>query len=384
MKNPTIILRTTSNCNLACQYCYDKEYGYHQEKSNKMFLENIENMVDCIQKTRVEPTRPVKIILHGGEPLLISASTYEKFFDALLQKIDKIRLFVQTNGTLFTEEMIQLFKKYNVSIGISLDGSDEHQNASRVYPDGTNSFQKVQEAIQLLNKTNTKFGLIITLTKNNIGCEQKIYDFIANNQLYCSIRPAFPTASGDNSTIMTNAEYEQFFKNLFDIWYQDNKKTVKLKQVSDLYDEFVKVIHPQKFKCSCTASENCFGNFLSLDIYGNVYTCNRTYNLPAFFLGNLKQDSIEAVLQKCNSFKENRKRVIENSACMECKLYPFCHGGCPENSYELYGDYQLPYTYFCDAQKHIFDYIKDILNQNQQIESYQEKIGEIENERKTI
>ena len=97
MKNPTIILRTTSNCNLACQYCYDKEYGYHQEKSNKMFLENIENMVDCIQKTRVEPTRPVKIILHGGEPLLISTSTYEKFFDTLLQKIDKIRLSVQTN-----------------------------------------------------------------------------------------------------------------------------------------------------------------------------------------------------------------------------------------------------------------------------------------------
>ena len=79
MKNPTIILRTTNNCNLACKYCYDKENSYHSEASDGIFLKNINHIVDYIKKTRIDVNDVTKIILHGGEPLLISATTYNTF-----------------------------------------------------------------------------------------------------------------------------------------------------------------------------------------------------------------------------------------------------------------------------------------------------------------
>ena len=384
MKNPTIILRTTNNCNLACKYCYDKENGHHPEASDRMFLENINHIVDYIQKIRINTNDATKVILHGGEPLLISATTYNIFFRALTEKIGKIALSVQTNGTLLSEEIIELFKKYNVSIGISLDGSDEFQNANRVYKNNTNSFKKVFETIKLLNNTKTKFGIIMTVTKNNIGHERDIYNFILDNHIYCSIRPAFPTYNGDNETIMTNQEYENFFKNLFDIWYHDNSKKVRLRQILDIYDEFIKVIDAKKYRCSCSNSKNCFGNFLSLDINGDVYSCNRTYHLSEFFLGNLNETSIKDILKKCQELKRDREQYIKKSECINCKLYRFCYGGCPANSYELYRNYRLPYQHFCEANRNIHNYIEKVLEQSGQIEKYREKIGEIENEQKNV
>ena len=188
------------------------------------------------------------------------------------------------------------------------------------------------------------------------------------------MRPAFPSGKND-SEFMSNEEFMLFFENFFDIWYKDNTEKVKLKQISDVYDEFVKVLEPKLYKPTCTYSKNCFGNFLSLDVWGNVYTCNRTYNIKEFFLGNLKQDRIETIMEKIEIYKNRRMQNIINSECKDCNIYKFCFGGCPANSYELYNDYEKPYKYFCKAQKEIYNYIKEVLSNDQQIIKYQKEIN---------
>ena len=82
-RNTTIILRTTNNCNLNCKYCYAKNEEFAYEDSDTKFKKNIYNLINYIEKLRLYKDKKINVILHGGEPLLIKASTYEEFFKAL-------------------------------------------------------------------------------------------------------------------------------------------------------------------------------------------------------------------------------------------------------------------------------------------------------------
>ena len=61
--------------------------------------------------------------LFGGEALLMPIEDLEEIFGWALQQ--GFTVSVQTNGTLITERHIELFRKYKVGVGISLDGPDE-------------------------------------------------------------------------------------------------------------------------------------------------------------------------------------------------------------------------------------------------------------------
>ena len=67
----------------------------------------------------------------------------------------------------------------------------QKMNKYRIYSDGKNSFNIVMKKIELLKDENAKFGLIMSLSKQILGHEQELYDFIAQNNLRCNIRPIF-------------------------------------------------------------------------------------------------------------------------------------------------------------------------------------------------
>src|SRR5262245_61806732 len=56
----------------------------------------------------------------GGEPLLAPISHLTEVFSFGLERFGKNG--IQTNGSLITDEHIELFIKYKVGVGISIDG----------------------------------------------------------------------------------------------------------------------------------------------------------------------------------------------------------------------------------------------------------------------
>lgn len=366
--NPIVIFRTTDICNLNCTYCYDKKNRKEKKNINEEFEHQIDKIKEYLDKIYYLKNKSCTFIFHGGEPLILKPEVYEK----LIEKIDRknIRLSMQTNGTLINNEYIKLFKKYNISIGISLDGCNEEQNYCRIYRNGKNSFNKVMSNIELLKKNNIHFGIIMTITKRHIGKEKMIYDFIASNNLNVNIRPAFPTMEADNDNIMTEDEYFEFFKNMFNIWYNDKSKRVKLKQIREIYDEFAKVLEEKYCSGLCSEGENCFGKFISLNINGDIYSCNRTYNNEIFFLGNLNKQTIDEILNNANKLNEKRKKKIQESGCSKCEIYKYCYGGCPANAHSMYNDYTMPEKIFCNSKKKILKYIKFKLEETDEINKY--------------
>lgn len=358
----TVVFRPTNACNLRCGYCYDKDSHQDSVKGISKIAtdifqregEHIINSLDILYKGEKNP----KIILHGGEPLLIKTSILDKFCKELQNR--NIDMSIQTNGTLITDEVIELFKKYNFSVGLSLDGCDEKQNYQRIYPNGNNSFNTVMDNLKKLQEENIKFGLIMSVAKQHIGAEQKLYNFIGENNFSCNIRPVFASCEKLSSSVMTEDEFAKFLNNIFDIWFFDEDKKVKTHQISELYELLRVCLDENFFERGCNNSSHCFRDFISLDVYSNLHACNRLYGIQEFYYGNLKKDSYMVIKEKIEKLIEFRNKAI-NKSCGDCDNISRCNGGCPAESYDIYGDILHPAP-ICKSKKLIYNHISEVLN----------------------
>jgi len=136
-------------CNLSCTYCYQNPMRDAGNQGGKYSVGAMLAQADQ------------KFTLFGGEALLMPMKDLETFFAFGLAKYGENN--IQTNGVLITPAHITLFKKYKVSVGISVDGP-ETLNAARC---GEEETRKTLENVQNLCKAGIIPGIITTLSTVN-------------------------------------------------------------------------------------------------------------------------------------------------------------------------------------------------------------------------
>lgn len=108
-------------CNIGCTYCYQQPMRDHGSLPTKPY--NIEAM----KATLAAHGEPFTVF--GGEALMIPIADLEELWKFGYEKFKQND--VQTNAVLVTDEHIALFKKYNVRVGVSIDGPGELNDARR-------------------------------------------------------------------------------------------------------------------------------------------------------------------------------------------------------------------------------------------------------------
>lgn len=99
----------TGKCPLDCVYCYAEDLMRHRVDEP--------NEADIIKRAEeIIRLKPLVVVLTGGDPL---SSPYLETALELLS--GKVGLVVDTSAYGFSEKRLQLFKKYNVNVRISLD-----------------------------------------------------------------------------------------------------------------------------------------------------------------------------------------------------------------------------------------------------------------------
>lgn len=108
----------TGNCLLNCKYCYaqDMMHGKYPEPN----ANNVENIAKAILKYD-----PLVVVLTGGDPLV---SPHLELAIRLLY--NKVGIILDTSGYSLTPNHIEIFKKYNVFVRISLDSEIPKVNES--------------------------------------------------------------------------------------------------------------------------------------------------------------------------------------------------------------------------------------------------------------
>jgi uncharacterized protein len=145
-------------CNIQCVYCYQHPQRDAGSIAHSYDMEKMKAGIEA---------EGGPFTLFGGEPLLLPLEDLEDLWAWGFEKYKKNT--VQTNGTLISDEHIQLLHKYNVQIGISVDGPGElndlrwHGNLTTT----RESTAKSQASIERLCKEGRPPSLIITLHRMN-------------------------------------------------------------------------------------------------------------------------------------------------------------------------------------------------------------------------
>lgn len=161
------LLPLAKKCNIACAYCYQQDE--RDVAGNQAPPYDLEAMKAALLAEGVG--NGVKFSFFGGESLLFPINDLEH----MLEWAASINApaGIQTNGTILTDRHIELFKKYKVGIGVSIDGPDE-LNSARAAQDPKATIATTRLAIRNLERLITEGlnpSLIVTLTRQNASLQ---------------------------------------------------------------------------------------------------------------------------------------------------------------------------------------------------------------------
>lgn len=149
----TVLVKVASRCNLNCTYCYVYNMGdtAWQSQPKRMRLNVIDAVVAQVGRLSHSQVRPLSVVMHGGEPLLLGLSQMRVFVEKLRGTLrSDAGVHVQTNGVLLSDPFIELFAEQDVGISISFDGPVHDTN--RLDRGGRGSHDRVTDAIRRLGE----------------------------------------------------------------------------------------------------------------------------------------------------------------------------------------------------------------------------------------
>jgi uncharacterized protein len=116
-----------------------------------MSTEVLRSVVDQVGALSHTQNRPLSVVMHGGEPLLLGLRGMSDFIQGLKSSLrEDAGVHIQTNGILLSNEFIDLFARHEVGISISLDGPLEIHDKHRIDRRGRGSHSQVIDAVARL------------------------------------------------------------------------------------------------------------------------------------------------------------------------------------------------------------------------------------------
>jgi len=154
-KAQQIIFKIAERCNLNCRYCYyfNGNEDSYRTKPAIVPEATISGLISYLRRVFVaDPATRVRLIFHGGEPLMIGPRRFEALCRRLRAHFpsDRLGFCLQTNAVLVTEAWIELFEHYEIDIGASLDGPAALNDIDRVDHRNRGSYEAVRRGIDLL------------------------------------------------------------------------------------------------------------------------------------------------------------------------------------------------------------------------------------------
>ncbi|MEU9509392.1 FxsB family cyclophane-forming radical SAM/SPASM peptide maturase [Micromonospora sp. NPDC048170] len=150
------VLKLVSRCDLACDHCYVYEHPDQswRRQPRMMAPATVTAVADRIaEHAAAHRLDVVRVVLHGGEPLLAGAARLDATAATLRRVIDpvvRLDLRMQSNGVLLTPATCDVLVAHDVKVGISLDGDRAANDRHRRHANGASSHRQVLRALSLL------------------------------------------------------------------------------------------------------------------------------------------------------------------------------------------------------------------------------------------
>ena len=154
----TLIIKIASRCNINCTYCYMYNLGDDSYKNQPKFIsqKTIDEAVKKIgEHCKANNVTKFTFIFHGGEPLLMPKDKFVEMvekMEVLNNEGITVSYSLQTNAILIDEEWCTIFDKYNIGVGVSIDGTKEINDKNRIDKQGKGTYDRVIKGIETSRK----------------------------------------------------------------------------------------------------------------------------------------------------------------------------------------------------------------------------------------
>ena len=354
-----IIVKTTRACNARCTYC---SAASHPEAGGLLDPDVAEQLVlQAVERARTPGHGPVRILWHGGEPLLLGKDFFRRM--ATLHEPGEIAHRIQTNLTLLDEEWIDVLQPLIGSDGIGTSVDPFHP--FRALDDGQYN-EAWLRGMRLTASAGWRVGCVYVLHRPGVARAADLYWFFRNLRDNAGVslrvnpllRVGRARGGASNPLALESGDYGAFLKVLAAEWLRDHKRLV----VEPLHG-FQRALAGDQTALSCDLAgrPGCVDARLGVDANGHVYNCGRAVDARAPSMGDLRTGSLESfVFHPDRQVLVDREPALLQSKCGTCAYWSVCHGGCPYESHSLSSDSHEP-TVTCADYLDFLPWFEDAL-----------------------
>jgi uncharacterized protein len=170
-----LVMQGTPFCNLACDYCYLP----NRNDRSRMPHEIVGQAVDWVYRNGLAAD-PLTVVWHAGEPLALPKAWYEEAFVRVREAAPSgasIVHAVQTNGVTVDAAWCDLFRRYRVEVGVSIDGPARLHDLHRRTRDGRGTHAAAMRGVAVLRQNSIPFHAISVITNDSLDSADEFVDF---------------------------------------------------------------------------------------------------------------------------------------------------------------------------------------------------------------
>jgi uncharacterized protein len=363
-----VIFKAIERCNSNCIYC--DVIKKHQDTVMGLDLIGLffRKVNEFLQEN---PSEKLLLTWHGGEVCLLGADFLKCAADLQDQYCpstkNRIEHLVQSNLTCITQEIIDVFKYLGVTqIGSSYDphphirgfGAKRNTDAyNRKFFDGT----------ALLDENKMTWGVIYVVHRLSLASPLDVFYHLTNINLRTS--PSFNpiyvySDDGPKDLAITPEEYARFLGAIFPVWWKNRDRYPGIRPLST----FVSNIIEGDPGTVCEFSGNCANEWFYVGPEGKVSHCGRAGDFSLLDYGTIHERSISEIIHdvKRNAMTARRTELLKQE-CGSCRFWGLCHGGCPLDSLQNFGDFLHPSPDCAAIRTFITDYFEPITGHKAQL-----------------
>ena len=362
----TVVLQPTPFCNIACRYCYLPS----RSDTSRMSLDTVRAVFTAVFASGW--SHPwLTVIWHAGEPLVMPVAYYEDAFSLIASLCPpgiEVRHAIQTNGMLIDAKWCALFRRWEVGVGVSIDGPREIHDANRVTRQGRGTYDKTVAGIRCLIDEGIPFHVISVLSGPALRAPEEMLAFYREVGI-TDVCFNVEESEGDHvSELFREENAEARFRTFLSTFWRKSRESAGIRFLREIDGMLTRILRPDE-----AAGENSqvqpFG-MINVDCHGNVSSFSpellglKNADYGDFIVGNIHTDSLEAMRQSDAMRAMHRDIAAGVAACKaECAYFAVCGGGSPINKLTENGSFATTRTSFCDlVQKVPTDLILEALD----------------------
>lgn len=349
-----LTLQGTSFCNLDCNYCYIDRAT--RSTPGRMTLETVRAVIKHLQEDGLLGEH-LAVSWHSGEPLVLNARYYDermREFDILRAGGVKVQHSLQTNGVLLTDAHCDLFRRYNVQVGLSVDGPECLHDLNRVDRQGRPTHRNVVQAMQRLDAHGVEFSAICVLGAQALNCPDKVYEFFQSTGCR-SMAFNLEEVEGANakSSLTPENAHGLFLSFVQRFWLrlEQDKHPFRVRE----FENTAQLIMSRKRWLNSQTEP--LSN-INVAVNGDWSTfCpelldHSTADFPTFVFGNVHDGGFCEAIETNPIYSQVHEQIVTGvSACRDsCKYFDVCLGGNPSNKLSETGSFRSTQTLACSAR----------------------------------